>query len=187
MVVHAHHGSWVMVKGACCCCRHSCISMGTCCGGAPLALDGLVVGLVLVYALWMVVVVCEQLLHLSSWVVVLWVHGCGGICLWLVICGQLSGLSLWAVVACWWVIILGADCGCGWLLAITAAVSLSLWPFVVIGVCGHSLFVTVGGCCGQLLLVVMCAVGHDGERRGHVTLPNKSCLLFITNKLQTNK
>ena len=54
---------------------------------------------------------------------------------------------------------------------------------------GQLLFVTVGGCCGWLSLfavwllsVIVCVVGGGKEKRGCVMLPNKCCLLFITNK-----
>ena len=150
---------------------------------ALLTVDGLVVGLILVYVLWVAVVMCEQLLHSSSWVVVLWVMVVVVYMLWLVFCGQLSGSSLWAVVACWWVVILGAGHGHGRSLAFTAANS---WPFVFVGACFLLLFVIVGSSrclpCGHLLSVGMCVVGGGGkDKRGHVMLPNKYCLLFITN------
>ena len=52
---------------------------------------GVTVGLVMVYTLWLVVVVC----------------------------GQLTGLSSWVVMACCMVAILSAGCGCRWFLVIT--------------------------------------------------------------------
>ena len=60
------------------------------------------------------------------------------------------------------------------------------------GRCGHlclsvSLFVVVMGGrhhsqCGQSLSVVMCLDGGSREKRNHVMLPNKHCLLSMTNK-----
>ena len=64
--------------------------MCTCCGGALLAIDGLIVGLILVYALWMAVFMCGWLSHSSLWVVVLWVRGCGGV--------RIVAGDVWAVV-----------------------------------------------------------------------------------------
>ena len=61
-----------------------------------------------------------------------------------------------------------------------------LWPFVAVCVHGHhclwSLFVvvtvrSVGG-----VSVVMCLDGGGKEKSNHVTLPNKHCLLSMTNK-----
>ena len=49
----------------------------------------------------------------------------------------------------------------------------------------------MGSCCcssyGWLLSVVMCIASGGKEKRGHIMLPNKCCLLSITNKQQTNK
>ena len=83
------------------------------------------------------------------------IHRCGQWCyghivvvvytLSLVVCGWLLGSSSWVAVACWWVVVLGAGCGCGWSLAFAAAGLWLLWPLVAICVCGHLLFVAVGG------------------------------------------
>ena len=63
---------------------------------------------------------------------------------------------------------------------------------VVVAVCGHLcswalLFVVVVGGCrrsqsGQSSLVVVCLDGGGKEKGNHVTLPNKHCLLSMTNK-----
>ena len=106
VVVHACRGLWVMVKGA-----HrrgwwwSPVSGFVVVGARR---QSWVVGrslplwLVVVYALWMVVVVCGRLSSLSSWAVMLWA-------LVVVHVGVVVGLlvvhALWLVVVCgqlWW-------------------------------------------------------------------------------------
>ena len=176
-----HHGSCSCVSvGACHCghlspslgvwwgaahcpcvdwCGHLCISMCACCGGVLLTINGLVVGLILVYALWMVVVMCGWLLHSSLWAVVLWAHGCGGVhivtsCLWVVVgfivmggCGMLVGgrsgcwLWLWVVIGlccCWFVVIVAISCHlCLWALVVCCcrwSSLIAMWAVVV----GHS-------------------------------------------------
>ena len=62
-----------------------------------------------------------------------------------------------------------------------------LWPFVFVGVvvCGRCLWSlwavvavrSVGG-----VSVVVCLDGGGKEKSNHVTLPNKHCLLSVTNK-----
>ena len=69
-------------------------------------------------------------------------------------------------------------------------VSWSLWPFVAVCVrrrrCGWSLWVVVAvrsvSSCRWLSLVVVCLDGGGKEKSNHVTLPNKHCLLAMTNK-----
>ena len=53
-------------------------------------------------------------------------------------------------------------------------VSWSWWPFVAVCVHGH--------CCLWLLWAVMCLDGGGKEKRNHVMLPKKHCLLSMTNK-----
>ena len=60
------------------------------------------------------------------------------------------------------------------------------------GHCGHlclwaSLFVVIMGGhrrleCGRSSSVIVCLDGGGKEKRNHVTLPNKHCLLSMTNK-----
>ena len=53
-----------------------------------------------------------------------------------------------------------------------------LWPFVLVGV-------VVGGCrcsqCGWSSSVIVCLDGGGKEKSNHVMLPNKHCLLSMTN------
>ena len=106
---------------------------------------------------------CHIVRHVLIWLVtwpstlLLW---------WLVV--VVSGWRWWSVVA-----VGDGHCmctGCGlWLL----------WLFVFVGI-------VVCGChhlqCGLSLLVVMCLDGGGKQKRNHIMLPNKHCLLSITNK-----
>ena len=92
-------------------------------GGVLLAIDGVV--------LWVLIVVCVCVVVGLVAVSVLW--------LVVVVCGQSLGLSSWAIVACWWMVVLGVGCG--------------HWHLLLF-VCGQFLVITLGDHCGRAVITI---------------------------------